>query len=185
MAATKPARVNASVRCSGTWNPSDAIRIGSSRTPSSATPNGVRLIARKPTIREHRECEREVVQPHRSVEQRRRIDARDAAEAGDRRHLAEDVVADDRVGQGQHEEVDAERAARQRSEHQGDERGDDERRHNRDPRIEPERQPFGTSLGNAVADHEAGHAVREQLSQRHHPAVCGQEDHRGQRPDRG
>ena len=139
VAATKPASVKANVRWSGTWNPSDAIRIGSSRTPSSATPNGVRLISAEADVGEHGEHEADVVQPHRPVEQRRRIDAGDAAEAGDGRHLSEDVVADHGVGEGQHEEVDAERAARQRTENQGDDGGDHERRHDRDPRIEPER----------------------------------------------
>ena len=46
--ATNPARVNASVRWSWTLKPSDAIRTGSSRTPCSAMPNGVRAIARNP-----------------------------------------------------------------------------------------------------------------------------------------
>ena len=81
VAATKPASAKANVRWSGTWKPSDAIRIGSSRTPSSATPNGARLIATESDVGEHGENEADVVQPHRPVEQRRRTDAGDAAEA--------------------------------------------------------------------------------------------------------
>ena len=44
--AMNPARVNASVRCSGTLKPSDAIRTGSSRIPSQAEPE--RRAAQRP-----------------------------------------------------------------------------------------------------------------------------------------
>ena len=39
--AKKPASVKASIRCSGTLNPSALMRTGSSRTPWRAKPNGV------------------------------------------------------------------------------------------------------------------------------------------------
>ena len=42
IAATSAARVNASVLCSATWKPSARMRVGSSRTPCSVSPNGVR-----------------------------------------------------------------------------------------------------------------------------------------------
>ena len=84
-------------------------------------------------VGEHGEHEADVVQPHRPVEQRRRIDAGDAAEAGEGRHLAEDVVADHGVGERQHQEVDAVGAARQRTENQGDDGGDHERGDDRRP----------------------------------------------------
>jgi hypothetical protein len=128
---------------------------------------------RKPRRRDR--SEREVVQPYWPIEKRRRIDSRYAAEPGDGGDLAEDVVADDGIGQRQHEEVDAERAARQCTEHQCDQRGDDERRHHCNPWIEPESQSLGTCLSDTVADDETGHAVREQLSERHHPAITDQE----------
>ena len=42
IAATKAARVNARMRCSVTLNPSARMRLGSSRSPWRARPNGVR-----------------------------------------------------------------------------------------------------------------------------------------------
>ena len=56
--------------------------------------------------------------------------------------------------------------------------GDDERGDHRDPRIETELQTLVAGLRHTVADDEPGHAVGEQLGQRHHPAVGGEEDDR-------
>ena len=71
VAATKPASVKANVRWSGTWKPSDAIRIGSSRTPRAPRRTGAADHAES-DVGEHREHEADVVEPHRPVEEERR-----------------------------------------------------------------------------------------------------------------
>ena len=111
------------------------------------------------------------------VEQAGRVDAGDPAEAGDRRHLTEHVVADHGVGERQHEEVDARGPAGQGAEQEGDERRDGESDHDGEPRIESELEALA-GLGDAVADREAGDSDEEVLSERHHPGVTGQEDDR-------
>ena len=51
--------------------------------------------------------------------------------------------------------------------------------------LRPSFRPLLPAFGDTVADDEPGHAVREQLSQRHHPAIRGQEDNAWRRPGRG
>ena len=55
------------------------------------------------------------------------LDPADPAEAAEDRHLPEEVVRENREGQREHEEVDPEASARERSQDEPDEGRDDDR----------------------------------------------------------
>ena len=110
------------------------------------------------------------------IDEVRRSDAADPAEAGDARHLAEDEVADHREHERDHQEVDAVAAAGERAEEQREEHRDDERHHDARAICPAEVQALRVAVGRAVADREAGDAVEGQLGERHHAAVGRQED---------
>ena len=132
-------------------------------------------------VREDRDPERDVVQAVRVVEEvadpagRVAVDAADPGEAGDVRHLAERVGGDHRVGEGDHQEVDAGAPGRDRAADQPDHRGEDDREDQGDGRVpaemEPFRRPAGAALGRHVPDDDPRDPEQRRLRERDHAAV--------------
>ena len=148
-------------------------------------------------VREDRDPERDVVQAVRVVEEvadpagRVVVDAADPGEAGDVRHLAERVGGDHRVGEGDHQEVDAGAPGRDRAADQPDHGGEDEREDQGDGRVpaemEPFRRPARAALGRHVPVDDPRDPEERGLRERDHAAVGREEDEarRGDPEDEG
>ena len=104
----------ASVRCSATLYPSEAIRAGSSRIPWRDDPERRSHEVADQHVDDDGDAEGDVVQPLPVVDdvadepRRVAVDAGDRREAAHLRDLADEQERDHRVGEGEHEEVDPE-----------------------------------------------------------------------------
>jgi hypothetical protein len=131
-------------------------------------------------IHGQRNDERDVIEAIRMIvdvaDRARRRDPADSPEPGDVRHLAEEEVGDHRIGERDHQEVDADAAIRECAEQ---ERHDDRKRDADDDapvRTPTEVESLRVSVRRHVAEHEAGNPVDGDLRKGDHAAVRRQKD---------
>ena len=108
------------------------------------------------------------------------VDPTNARETRDDRHLAEEVRRDNGVGEGDHQEVDADAPRRDGPEDQSDGRRQHDRDHERQRRVPAQVEALGgparTALGGKVAENYARDPEQGRLGERDHAAVGEEED---------